>query len=477
MKTLLVCGAVVGALASVSHAAERGCSDLGGANVDDVYGFNANSAVKAFVCNNERDEKMVTKALGWMDRPDRLSEVARANHVFNCIGPMKKGAYEREISDYMNGFLDCVYDAKRLDRGKVEAELKALTLKPSLFKEAMERFDATKKLADEYFAVAEAKAKGGSAAAKMVTELTEKAAQEWQALYEANKARFELAYAVENKAMAIPLDDRLNKTHKIGCEDLRTSLREYASAKKPKTKAEIKTALTDPVSYVMLSRLGLCDSLEGRYADGAIAGALLKKFPYQSGPRNYARLALRRAVQAVTNWPDWTINGRSGDVEAQDIKALDWTWRDRMEDPYVADDDGTDPTKQGGSIVLARVATVKKVADGVALTFKKEKWSVPVQECTSTGKVNQWSFSGAPIYNYNCKITGSQNMELQHAPDTVTIASGAIVKANQFVRMAQCGKKRSDDKFVETVVVEVLDTVKGKKDLATQSFFGIPVSK
>jgi hypothetical protein len=477
MKTLLVCGAFVGGLASLSYAAERGCKELGGANVDDVYGFQAQNAVKSFVCNNDRDDKAVPKALGWMDRPDRVSEVARANHVFNCIGPMKKDAYEREVSAYMNNFVDCIYDAKRLDRAKVEAELKALELKADLFKEAMQRFDNTKKLADEYFTVAQAKAKAGSAAAKMILEVTEKAAQDWQALYDANKARFELAYGVEKKIMAIPLDDRLNKQHKIGCEDLRTSLREYAAAKKPKTKAEIKAALTDPVSYVMLSRLGLCDSLEGRYADGAIAGALLKAFPYQSGPRNYARLQMRRAVAAVSNWPDWTVGDRSGDVEAQDIKALDWTWRDRMEDPYVADDDGTDPTKQGGSIIMARVATVKKLADGVALTFKKEKWTQPVQECTSTGKVNQWSFSGAPIYQYNCKITGTQNMELQHAPDTVTVASGSLVKANQMVRMAQCGKKRSDDKFIETVVVEVLDTPKGKKDPVTTSFFGIPVSK
>src|SRR5262245_21030151 len=104
MKTLLVCGAVLGVLASVSYAGERGCKELGGANVDDVYGFQAGDAVKSFLCNNDRDEKEVPKALGWMDRPDRVSEVARANHVFNCIGPMKKDAYEREVSAYMNSF-------------------------------------------------------------------------------------------------------------------------------------------------------------------------------------------------------------------------------------------------------------------------------------------------------------------------------------------------------------------------------------
>ncbi len=397
----------------------------------------------------------------WLERPDKpVSQLGIAYYVLHGI-PALDASNAKVIA---GNYPMALFLAARFDRRAFDAELNALGLGGI----AKHRATVIAAMATAANRVLVEAGKGDANLAKQLAA-AEVAFQAWQKQYQANKTTFDLVYAVEDKVMAIPIIERL-QPHPIGCEDLRKALREHITAQKPKTKDSVEAAATDAVGYVELSRLELCDAAEGRWADAAAEQLILETGRFSSGPYTAALFAMIDAGAHPENAQ------LSDDVAHYTKRIIDEHVRhvSTLNERY----EGTggismeEYRRQGHLVEMGRVDTVKKVGDGIEISFKTEKWSEPDFKCTNTGRIIQWNASGEPQYNWHCEISGSHTEEFTLKPRAFTDRSAADVKPGMIIKVVTSevsGAKGPPPSFV----IEIDAPAKGKTPPTTTSFFGI----
>jgi hypothetical protein len=405
----------------------------------------------------------------YLDRPGRApSEILRALLVYTCL-------YNPPTSDQAQArYAVCGLDARRLDRKALESEIDTLKLNAYGRARAIALWDAAKKLAGLNEAKIREAAGSDERVKALVYDLPEKGFAEFDKFYAANKDAVDAAIAVEDKARAIPPNE-LNKAHPMECDALRGRLEAFAGARKPKSPEDVRGAFSEPLGFWMMSRLALCDAAGGRWVPAAAEAAVLQLGALHHGPRTAAFNAMIERQQ------DWSSQFR--DMVAKLAPSRWQPWREAAESAYSGhvtsvtalrdDPEDKDREPYNRHMKQGKLTAVKKTADGVLLTFKKEKWVEPVFTCENTGKIIQWSADGQPQFLVHCKETGSQQLEWELAPQLVDERSGRGLKVGQIVKVASTETRPAHDPAMG-FVIEVADAAgKGKPKIL--SGWGVPL--
>jgi hypothetical protein len=431
------------------------------------------------VCDHDDDpQKQNVQDAYWLDRLDKpASEIGRLHFVANCLPDALKGEVSRQnVMRVLAHLGNCSADARKLDKGKVSAELKALGANPETTKAVLEHFDAVKARADRYVA----EAKKSDDGKKFLLEGYDAAWAEWEKIYQEEKKLFELAWSVGDKAARAikPGSDQIAAVPmKVGCEELRGALREHVQSKKPKTAAEARAALTDAAGVVALERLTLCDAREGRYVDAGAAMKLLQTAATYSGPRVYAMRAVAKAAvlekekRSLDFWED-KLTGLKQTAIGSALEGLVGNGTAGVS--TIEGGDGQNTT--GGDqfkIEQGKIAAVKKKGDGVEITFKSEKWWQPEWECKQ-GHFLYYGGDGRPLYASNCKEIGG-HIETFSLDPRIVLTPGVTLKAGQIVKLST-GKHKPDEKTNFAFIVEADEAApKGKKGLTPLAYWGVPL--
>ncbi len=411
-----------------------------------------------------------------LERPDqRVSEIARAWYLVHGLP-----SYEPKRDDFsmMRHEAGEVYPLlslliSRMDRKALDAEIAALGLTGLLRGRAIVLFGDAMNMAKTWGELVREDAKRDPAMTKAI-EGAERAFTDWSKVYQDHKAALDLAYAVEDKMMALSDKARFDQPNAIGCEELRKTFKEYLVGQKRKTKDDVKSAATDVVGYPLFSRLILCDAVEGRWADAAAEREILKSGRFAAGPYTAAFWSLADSGVTVRKHPDF-----SSDVVSA---AITWTLNNRFDSVSTLNEvyDGKggvseeDYRANGHMIEQGRVGAVKKSKDGIEVSFKKEKWSEPDFKCTNSGRISQYERDGTPVYISHCVMAGSHVVEFQLDPRVFTDRSAADVKVGQIIKVVTLrkrGEKGPPPSFL--LETDAPAPAKGKKPPEAVSYFGI----
>ena len=386
----------------------------------------------------------------WLDRDvDPASELARVAHLEQCLDH----AYKRDFPDpeydkVQVGYARCGVDARRLDRARLEKELKDPAITDAARQAAREAFSRAKLIADQLAAAYQAKAAQDPAWKAILLDAPEQAFNAWQAAAAKWRPELDAVLAFEDRYYAP------SKSAVAGCGTaLRAGWTKYLRAARPKdAKAAEQVATSDPIGYLLASRLLACDHREGRYLAAAYEGTLLKQARRFRGPRRAAAWAVVEAIN--------------------DIK------KDRERFPISAGAIalGSDPmygpvsnvaNKIGyGEDAHAEIKTVTKVKGGVNVTFKTVKYQVDITTCTPTNRVHSISADGHVYWEQNCASGGTAWRTSTEAPMFVPAELAGGLAPNQF------GTFRPDTKLdPRGGFPTVLYTDKSKKKLAV--FYGV----
>jgi len=374
--------------------------------------------------------------IAWLDRADlATSQIARAAYVLDCT-PDHAAA----------SFANCVGDAAHLDRAKLDAEIAALKLNPLGRVRALEVFGVARLRAER----AQAEIAKDQKLAKVI-DAAKAAFDGWEAsVYKPNQALFTLAYAIEDKASEIDPNDLGVKPLALGCEPLRKGLRDYVAAQHPKDKQAVLAAYADPVAYPLLARLALCDGAEGRHttAQGELQ-VLRSQHRYRHGARTAAHWAAfdaaldsNRAVDPATipsaerdtaDHAIWLASFAAGHGAPED-------WLSPLDEPT-----GDEGTERSHVIEVGKIASIKKTAGGVLVTFKKERWTEASWECKPNGRIMAFERDGTPIASRDCKVVGSHQVTFQLEP-RIFDAGSAIdaLQVGQVIKCVSAGEKEGD---------------------------------
>lgn len=465
------------------EAAEKeSCAKLVQAGPEDSAERQQRQAIRDAVCDGDPLGRSSLKAnknlkdMWWMERPDKpMSEIARASYVLGGL-PL----YQPKRDDYamLRSSADALYPmvsilASRMDKKALDAEIAALGLTGLAKVRAKILFGGATAAAKTWGDIVREDAKSDPKIAKALAA-AETAYTDWGKFYQEHKAELDLAYAVEDKVMAVAPGERA-QPHTIGCEELRKTLKSYIESKKPKNKDEIKEVATDSLGHPLLTRLVLCDAAEGRWADAAAERAVLSTGRIAAGPYTAAYWAI---LDAGGGYPTDTL--RSNVVGVTNRVLDEHVGRvTTLNEVY----DGTGGVSReqykakGGLIEQGRVATVKKGKSGIEITFKKEKWTEPDWKCTKTNRINQFQSDGTPIYFEKCAIVGSHVEEYQLDPLVFTDRSASDVKVGQILKVVSSSMKIGSSTRWESFVLEIDAPAVGKKPPALLSYFGLKPAK
>jgi hypothetical protein len=477
-KTCGVIAAMLWLLSGPAARAEEGCDKLKPKSAQSSADWQREAAVRDFVCHAQlpRSGEAGARAATWMDRAGKdTSEIARAMFVWQCLPDLKDDAPGIQLSKGMSQFATCSVDARKLDDKALDAEIKALALPPKLAQTTTERYAQVKALAKSWIARVDAAIKKDPAYKKVLLDAPDAAWAAWDKTLAEHKADFDLAYSVEDKALAVPFAQR-KTPQTIGCEELRKAWRGYVAGTKPKNTDEVKAAAVDAVAYPLLERLELCDAFEGRYVDAAAEDTILHTGHYAQGPRLAGAWAALDAAQEVKTFSGpYAITGANMNVPYKDelMRAAKMVWSDKVRKlSSFFDGKGAEDQKRGtqGVMEQAKIAKVSKAKDGIQVEFKTEKWEEPDFNCTNTGRIGNFQPDGTPMYIYHCKEAGSHIETYTLKPRLFTASSADGLKPGQIIKVLTADLVQASEP-TPSFVVEVLDGV-GKKP-KTVSYLGI----
>lgn len=170
--------------------------------------------------------------------------------------------------------------------------------------------------------------------------------------------------------------------------------------------------LSDPIASLLFARLAACAAVDGG-VDSHYAERLIRLTPEvrtSRGPRLAAYYAALDALSAIledrTKFP----------VTAQD---LPWIKSQALYDASFRALSGGGGMGFVGDDGAGVVKKVKKVKDGLQVTFVTEKTKVMSQSCTETNKIVTFRHDGTPIYYRSCRDTGMVTIDI--TPDDITI--------------------------------------------------------
>lgn len=231
----------------------------------------------------------MNKELGWWvdQRAEVGSEIVRAVYVSRCLRILENDADwpNPDSSRVMGAYATCGPDARRLSKERLEKELADARFNDFARINAREVFGQAKAVADMLRAAYEKKAQKDAAYKKLLFDAPEKGWTDWEKAYAANKEAFEAARAYEKKYYG-PSKKALS-----GCgQALRANFNAYIKSKKPSSPDEARAAALDPIGYVLLESLALCDGVEGRLQTSFTLNNLLfgegnEPPPFRRGPR------------------------------------------------------------------------------------------------------------------------------------------------------------------------------------------------
>jgi hypothetical protein len=87
------------------------------------------------------------------------------------------------------------------------------------------------------------------------------------------------------------------------------------------------------------------------------------------------------------------------------------------------------PTRLASGVVKA----VEKQGALTKITFRTEKYMVPVLACEETNKIDRIASDGTILYRSICRKTGEQEAQSTNEPITVPTWAGAGVSAGNFL--------------------------------------------
>ncbi len=470
---------VVATLASAGWAARADeCDKLEPKSPQSSADWQREAAIRDFVCGGELPKagEAAGQAASWLDRAGKdKSEIARAMFVWQCLPDLKDSASGNLLDKGISQLANCSVDARKLDRKALDAEIAALGLTGKLSATAVERFTQVKALADRWINRVNEGSKQDPLYKKILIDAPDAAWAAWEKTYAAHKAEFELAWAVEDKALAVPFGAR-NTPQTIGCEDLRKAWRGYVASTKPKTKEDVKAAAVDAVAYPMLERLELCDALEGRYVDAAAEDTILRTGRYSQGPRMAGAWAAVDAAADVKNFKgDYSVTPGKMNLVYKDelMRVAGMVWGDKVRKlSSFWDGQGSEDQKRGSQGVMeaAKILKVTKGKDGIQVTFKTEKWEEPDFKCVNSGRIGNFQPDGTPMFIYHCKEAGSHTETFTLQPRAFSGQSGDELKVGQIVKVLTADLFQSKSP-TPSFVVEVLEGA-GKKP-KTVSYLGV----
>jgi hypothetical protein len=352
----------------------------------------------------------------WLDRDIApVSELAVVAHLEQCLDH----AYQRDFPDpeydkVQVGYARCGVDARRLDRARLEQELKDPAITDAARQTAREAFSRAKLIAGQLTAAYQAKAATDPAWKKILLDAPEQAFTAWQAAATKWRPELDAVLAFEDRYYAP------SKSAVAGCgPGLRAGWTKYlraAGAKDAKAAEQVATA--DPIGYLLVSRLLACDDREGRYLASVYEGALIQHARRFRGPR-------RAAAWAVVD----AINDIKQDREQFPISAGSIALGS---DPIYGRLSSTGNKIGYGDEVQAEIKAVAKVKGGVKVTFKTVKYQVELSTCTPTNRLHSISGDGHLIWEQNCVYRGTAWRTSTEKPMVIPDEQAGGLAPNQF---------------------------------------------
>lgn len=366
----------------------------------------------------QRDSADIGPWLWWMDqRATPPSEVARAMYVMYCIdndfGP--EGFPRADDPHVMLAYATCGVDARRLDAQKLEDELKDPKYSEYARVHAREVFARAKAVNAHLEAAYRAKGQRDEAIKKLIFDAPEAAWAAWEKEYEEWKGAYEAMYAYEEKFYGN------SKKAKRGCsEEIRGYLGKYAASRKATTPEAAQQIVTTPLGFTLASWVVACDVKEELWFDAM---------------QEYERFQVRRIYRGPRTAAIWAVSDVLSeiyeDAESFPIKR-EWLWTPSSPVLGLVWNAWANEIGYGDEPAAGEIASLKKHAEGMLVTFKKVTVTEDVTECVDTKKVYGIDSSGRIIYYQKCKVVGTQKRTISPDPVVVPTHLAGDLKKGQF---------------------------------------------
>ncbi len=360
-----------------------------------------------------------TDNLEWyLDRyPEIDSEMMKSYLVLTCLGDGRK-LNTNEVR-YLAPYALCGIDARSLDWNKLEKELRAgsyntyaKTLARETFAMAQAANLRTRKVVDQLI-------KQDPTYRKIFYTAPETAWKEWVEFYQANKSRYDAVYAFE------PTLYGPSKKALDGCNaQFRKQLADYVVSQKPKTLDDFKKVAQDRMGAVILRTLALCAAHEAGPHEMFLMNDLLDKAADVRGPRYAAFYAVADLIGEIRSDRDRFPLTVDKLVRKKPVRIYD-RFGQLSKDRFKR----TEPSDQYKAVVKG----VKKVKDGVMVSFKTEKWKEEDIECVDSNRVWRIGDSGDVHYFQDCTSKGMKTVK--HTEKQVIIPAYAAdgIKKGSFM--------------------------------------------
>lgn len=470
------------AAGALDAAAKAECGRLSNAGQQGSEQRHRSDLIAAALCNGDPLSRAwsFTPKFGdllALERPGATpAMIASAYYVFHSFRELDPSSdsfgYTRPLAEKAYPIAGVVL--AQMDPKRLETEITSLGLTGILANRARVLFGGARTIAQAWGTYIRAEsAKVDPKLGKAIDDAAAGYAR-WNKDYQDHKPDFDLAFAVEDRVMTSADVDLLLAPHHIDCEPLRAALVRHVTDRKPKTKDDVTTALTDVAGYPMFARLVLCDAAEGRWADAAAERKILQLGRFRSG-------GYTAAVWGVLDGGNQVPDGLS--LEDDVARETDRILEEHVQRVSTLNEAFTgtggiseeDAKREGEIIAQGRIAKVAKIDGGIRLTFKKVSWIEPTYECTQTNRIINFESDGTPIYFSDCKITGTHTETFQPDPRVFTDRSAAGVKVGQDIKIVTSElavKDQSPDRPT-SFVLEVDRPARGKKPATPVRYFGI----
>jgi hypothetical protein len=334
----------------------------------------------------------------WLDRPGvRPSELVRTAIVLQCF---KKGGH---LADAL-----CGWDARHLDAAAFEEEItKNLKLGPEQATLARANFAAAQKIGQDF--VKEVKAATPKDTARVLIDVSDQAVADWDKLYQANKALIDNAFTAELEFWRLDPGARFGKVNAIkGCKELRDAWVSSVRAHKAAAPGDMESFVeSDPLAFIMLSNLMICDATSGRLSEAWGEWHLVQASRAYRGPRLYQFWAVQEAAAKLAKETNYSVRGGRQSILPEALPVIHEVKRQFPD---------TEDTDEGP------VAAVKSLGNGRSqISFKLIKWNEPTYECVDKKPLHfhHWGQNGQPVWDWTCHVNGSEVKQKQGRAFTV----------------------------------------------------------
>ncbi len=393
----------------------------------------------------------------WMWHMDQFaqppSEATRAYLVLGCL--RKPENWNQPELSLVLSYSWCGTDARALDGQKLEAEL----VKQTEFEKAILQLThgRAKLFAAKYDLIAKQLAKD-AAWKTLLFDTPEAAWKNWNTAYLANKTALDAARAYEEKFDGADLSAAKNCM-----KQARVGLVNYAKSKKIKTLTQAKQVFADRVASQLLQHVMLCNRAEGNNYEVSLLESIIAKIPTARGPRFQGFSSVTSALAKIMkDRPKFPVNPNDLFFGFQFANPFVAFSSDRLENFSLATD--------GNSGVIQ---SLKAIAGGVLVQFKKETWQEETLDCrpTSPTQIIGWNLDGTPQYRTECKSLGLRTLTNTHRPVWIQQSFATGLKPEMLMQMPTYTMHPQTKAFI--AFPEAVWANKSKKQLVI--YLGVPL--